>query len=635
MDGAQSHVYEFGDFRIDPARRLLMRRDGRRITLTPKAYDTLLYLVEHPGTVLDKDELMRAIWPHTVVEENNLTQSMSALRRALGEIRGENRFITTVPGRGYRFGAEVKKAIAVRPNLPTVANGSVHQTDNHQNRTLRLLLGAAGIAGLALAVFYFWLVNRSAVSAIPGDRKPVSSTIPARSIAVLPFKPLVAGQRDESLEMGMADTLIVRLSNLRKLTVRPFSSVRRFSGLEQDAQAAGRELGVEAVLEGQIQRWGDRMRVTARLIGSADGKQLWANQFDEQFTHIFTVQDSIAERVTSALALELTGEEQKQLAKHHTESPEAYQMYIYGRFYRNKRTEEGSRMAIEYFEAAIARDPNYALAYSGLSEGYIGLSVFGALSPKDAFPKAQAAALKALEIDDQIAESHVALAHYKAQAEHDWSGSERAYQRAIELNPSYADAYRLYAILLMESGREDAAFERINRAQEIEPISIPFNATLGFLYYWARRYDSAVEQLQKTIDLEEGHWLPRYWLAQVYAQKGLHAEALREAQKARSLSGDIGAAWVLGYVYAVSGKRSEALQEIKELLRLSKQRYVSPYDIAQIYAGLGEKDRSVEWLEKAYGDRSRGMDYLAVNPIFDRLRSDARFAALIRRLGRE
>jgi TolB-like protein len=476
----------------------------------------------------------------------------------------------------------------------------------------------------AAALYYLWPASTSNVS-----------TAPVRSIAVLPFKPLVADQRDESLEMGMADTLIARLSHSREVVVRPLNSVRRYTNLEQDPLSAGRELGVESVLDGHLQRMGDRIRVTARLVSVGDGKQLWAGQFDEKFSDIFAVQDAVSEKVAAALALRLTGEEQKQLTRHYTENAEAYRMYIYGRFYRNKRTEAGSRMAIKYFEEAIALDPNYALAYAGLSEGYIGLAVFDAMSPRDALPKAREAAVKALEIDDDIAESHVALAHFKAQLGRDWPGAEREYQRAIELNPGYADAYRLYAYLLMGARRADEAYARINQALKIDPTSVIFNYTLGILHYWARRYDQAVEQLRKTIDLEPSHWVAHYWLAQVYAQMGMYGEALSEAQKARDLSGDAGLSWVVGYVYAVAGRRAEAQQQIDALLKLSKQRYVSPYDIAEIYAGLADKDQAFTWLEKANEEWSPRMEFLNVNPALDILRSDARFTTLIKRLGRE
>jgi DNA-binding winged helix-turn-helix (wHTH) protein/TolB-like protein len=346
MNEAQSYIYEFGDFSVDTDKRLLVNRDGEAIPLTPKAFDTLQYLVEHPGTVLDKDELMQAIWPHTVVEENNLNQSISALRRALGESRGENRYITTVPGRGYCFVADVKKAAAIgltadNDSLSAAFHPS-SRIDSHKSRLLIILFCAMGVAVMGFSIFYFWPVVKTAISTAPDIATPIKPIMP-RSIAVLPFKPLVVDQRDESLEMGMADTLIVRLSNLRELIVRPISSVRKFSGLEQDALAAGRELGVEAVLDGQIQRWGDRISVTARLTRVGDGKQLWADQFNEKSTDILAVQNLIAEKVTSALVLKLTGEEQRLLTKRHTENAEAYKLYLRGRLYWNKRAPDDLR----------------------------------------------------------------------------------------------------------------------------------------------------------------------------------------------------------------------------------------------------------------------------------------------------
>lgn len=654
MNTPEKRFYDFGPFRIDAEKRTLLR-NGETVPLAPKAFDTLLMLAQHPGQVLEKDHLIEMLWPDSFVEEGNLTYNISAIRKALGESPNERRYIVTVPGRGYRFAADVKEAdhytsdvIVGRYTKSTLVIEDREQSEELEQKpkgllpafvssTARQKLVFIGIA-LAVAVigvtalYYLWPTSSSTVSTTPTVSTPINSSSPVRSIAVLPFKPLVEDQRDESLEMGMADTLIVRLSNLSKLTVRPVSSVRKFSGLEQDALAAGRELGVESVLDGHIQRWGDRIRVTTRLIEVGGGEQLWAAQFDEKFTDIFAVQDLISEKISSALALKLTGEELRRLTKHYTENAEAYQMYLYGRFYRNKRTEAGSKMAIEYFEGAIAKDPNYALAYSGLSEGYIGLAVYGAMSAKEACPKSRAAALKALEIDDQIAESHIALAHFKAQCDLEWSGAEMEYQRAIELNPGYADAYRLYALLLMQTGRHDEAFVKIKRALEIDPTSAIYNGALGFLHYFARRHDQAVEQLQKTIDMEPGHWVAHYWLALVYAQKGMYGGALSEAQKARDLSGDSGSSWVLGYVYALAGRRAEAQQQINELLELSKQRYVPPYDIAQIYAGLGDKDQAFAWLEKADEDRSRGMGFLNVNPVFDTLRSDARYAALTKRM---
>ena len=654
MSTHPQHLYEFGPFRLDTAEKVLLR-DGEPVPMTPKVFETLVALVERSGHLVEKDELIKAVWSDTCVEESNLTNNVYALRKMLGQEENGPRYIETVPKRGYRFTASVKEvspeALVIEkrtltrmvtkeiighdsPKKALIGTGEVlalKSTHLQQSKPRWLLIGVFMLLVALIASIALYRLWSSRATQIESG----SASQPAlRSIAVLPFKPLLSEGRDEVLEMGMADTMITKLGGLGEIAVRPISSVRRYAALEQDAVQAGKELGVEAVLDGSIQRLGGRIRVTARLVRVSDGKQLWSSRFDEKYTDIFVVQDAISEKVAQALALTLTGEQQKHLTQHYTENTEAYRMYLYGRFFRNKRTEAGSRMAINHFEAAIANDPNYALAYAGLSECYIGLSVFGAMPPKDAFPKAHAMALKALQIDDHIAESHVALAHFKNQSERDWSGAEKEYQRAIELNPGYADAYRLYAILLIEARREDEAFAKIERALEIDPTSVIYHATLGFLYYFARRHDQAIEQLQKTIDMEPTHWMAHYWLAQVYAQKGMHNEALSEGQKARDLSGDTGSLWVLGYVHAVAGRRAEAQQQINELLKLSQQRYVASLDIAQIYAGLGDKDQAFAWLEKADDERSRGMDFLNINPIFDALRSEPRFAALTKRIGR-
>jgi DNA-binding winged helix-turn-helix (wHTH) protein/TolB-like protein/Tfp pilus assembly protein PilF len=635
MNEAKSSIYEFAEFHVDAGKRLLMRSDGETVPLTPKVFDTLLYLVEHQGVVLDKDELMQAIWPDTVVEENNLNQSISALRRVLGESRGENRFIATVPGRGYRFVADVKAAAAPKriaeeesfaPAMPPE-----QRTDRHRGYLQFTFLAGIGIVGLAFALHYLW-PTRTAVLKAPTSSTPIPSVSLLRSIAVLPFKPLVADHRDESLEMGMADTLNFRMSSLRDVTVRPISSVRKFSGLEQDPVAAGRELGVESVLDGQIQKWGDRIRVTARLIGVGDAKQLWAGQFDEKFTDIFTVQDLISEKVISALALKLTAEEQKRLTKHYTENAEAYQLYINGRFYWEKRTLEGLKKAIEYFQQAIWKDQKYALAYAGLADSYALLGVFH-LPPKEAFPKAKDAALNALRIDDRLAEAHAAVGHIKVQYEYDWAGAEREYRRAIELNPNYATVHHFYALYLSEMGRFDESLAEIKRAQELEPSSLFIHSNRGAILYRARRYDEAINQLQSVLEMNPDFDYAHSVLGLAYLQKGMVEQAIAEFQK-RKMPGT-GGAGDLGQAYASSGRRNEALKEIDKLQELSKQRYVAPYNLALIYTSLGDKNNALEWLEKAYEDRSTLLIWIRVDPRLDSLRSEPRFKGVLRRMGLE
>lgn len=639
MNEPKNHIYEFGDFRIDAGRRLLLRSGGEPVPLTPKVFDTLLYLVEHSGVILDKDSLMAAIWPDIVVEENNLSQNIYTLRRVLGESRGEHRYIMTVPGRGYRFVADVRtdtngdepegtedswlrpdERQAVETNGEAASN--LNQRAGNQNRRdLSALLACIIVVGLGIAVFYFWRTRTQ-----PADATPI------KIIAVLPFKPLVAENRNESLEFGMADTLIARLSGSREVVVRPLSSVRRYTDLEQDSQAAGRELNVESVLDGHIQTWGDRIRVTARLVSVADGKQLWAGQFDEKFTDIFAVQDSISERVAEALTLPLSGNDRKRLTKRYTENAEAYQLYLKGRFFVGKRTLTQLRKGIEFYQQAIEVDPNYALAYAGLAQAYRALSLYD-VPPRETFPKAKAAAAKALEIDETLAEAYTSLGSIKFWFDWDWDGAEREFRRAIDLNPNNADAHRSYAHLLSNTGRHEEAITEMQRAREIDPLSLIINALEGMFLFHAGRDNEAIARFQKTFELDPNFWVAHVNLGQVYIRQKMYPEAIAELSKAREFSeGNTTAISLLGYALAVSGNREQARAVLDELNRLSNERYVPPNSIAMIYNGLDERDETLDWLEKAYEQRDVRMTFLKVDPKWDKLRSDPRFISLIKRM---
>jgi DNA-binding winged helix-turn-helix (wHTH) protein/TolB-like protein/Tfp pilus assembly protein PilF len=633
MSEPRSDVYQFGDFHLDAARRILSGRDGAPIPLTPKVFDTLQYLVEHHGAVLDKDELMRAIWPQTVVEENNLNQSISVLRRVLGEKRGEHRYIATVPGRGYSFVADVRRAASPEPvpeREPGDAASSPQRSAAKPKKRLSLiLLVGFGVVVSGLVIYQLWSARKTAGQTDPASATVAQPTARVRSIAVLPFKPLVANLRDESLELGMADTLIVRLSHFRDVRVLPISSVRKFGGLEQDPAEAGRELGVDAVLDGQIQRSGDSVRVTARLIGVGDGRQLWAGQFDEKFTDVFTLQDLISEKVVAALELRPTGEEQRRLKKHYTEKVEAYQLYLNGRFFWEKRTPEGLKRAIEYFGEAIDRDPDYALAYAGLADAHALLGVF-LLPPNEAFPKAREAALNALRLDDKLAEAHAALGHIKTQYEYDWAGAEREFLRAIELNPNYPNAHHWYPLVLSAQGRHDEALAEIRRAQELEPFSLFIHANVGVILCAARRYDEAISHLTRVLEMNPDFAHARGIRASAYLQMGMNDEAIAEFEKMPVMGA--GGFRDLGLAYALAGRRKDALKEIERLQELSKQHYVPPYSLSIIYAGLGDKDKALEWLEKSYEDRSTRLVWIKVDPRLDSLRSEPRFTELLRRM---
>jgi DNA-binding winged helix-turn-helix (wHTH) protein/TolB-like protein len=510
MSRETPQVYEFGPFRLDARKRLLWR-GGEVVPLTPKVFETLRVLVERRGQQVTKDELMREVWGETIVEETNLTANISHLRKALGEKKSDHQYIVTVPGEGYRFVAGVKEIGGERTALIAQegarASIPIEEEENGVQEEERFIAAARGerrlwprvmTACVLLAVLIAAAVHRLGTRQ-PEAPAPSGASVPINSIAVLPFKPLAASNRDEPLELGMAETLITRLSNLKEVTVRPMSAVRRYTGLEQDAAAAGRELRVESVLDGNIQRAGDRIRVSVRLVRVGDGKQLWAEAFDESFKDIFAVQDSISERVAGALALKLTGEERERLAKRHTKNSEAYQLYLRGRYFWNRGTEEGLRKAIEHFLQALEKDPDYALAYTGLADSYALLGVYGLIPMRESHPKAREAATRALEFDEKLGEAHASLAAVLIDYYWDWAGAERHLERALELNPNYATAHSMYANYLKAFGRFGEAIEEAKRAQGLDPVSPSSNLTLATTYYFARQYDQAIEQSQGAV----------------------------------------------------------------------------------------------------------------------------------------
>ncbi len=476
---------------------------------------------------------------------------------------------------------------------------------------------ALALVVLALVIYHSWA------------QQPLPA-MPIKSIAVLPLKPLVADSRDESLEMGMADTLITRLSNLRQIIVRPMSAVRRYSGLEQDPVAAGREQGVDAVLDGSIQKSGERVRVTVRLISTADGQQLWADKFEDKFTDIFSVQDSISERVAAALAVKLSGEEKKQLTKRYTENAEAYQLYLKGRYFASKWTPEGFKKGIEYLNLAIAIDPNYALAYDGLAYCYYN-SFY--IPFKEAMTKGREFAKRALEIEPTLAEAHVSLGLINTWLDYDWPAAEREFKKAIDLKPNYASAHLWYGVYLSYLERSAESIAEIKRAIELDPLSAEANTGLGVVLFYARRYDEANEQIRKTLDLEPNFWFARLHLARVHQKRGELPAAVAELEKTKLIEGaSTEVLSALGYAYAMSGKNDQAQKIIIELKNQSKQSYVPPYNIATIYAGLGEKDQAFAYLEKEYSEGAYYMNLLKVDPELDSLRSDPRYSDLLRRM---
>jgi TolB-like protein/DNA-binding winged helix-turn-helix (wHTH) protein/Tfp pilus assembly protein PilF len=651
MIGLQTKtIYQFGPFRLDPAEHLLLKED-RPVSLTPKAFETLAVLIRHSGHLVGKDELLKSVWPDSTVEEGNLSTIIHRLRKTLGDDRSECRYIETVSKLGYRFIAEVSETreevdaspitrgsafggAATGPApLPETRGAPLVEAARKIRASLPglpvLALGAL-VIGLAAALFWVWNAREQ-----PAPGKDAAAALPVKSVAVLPFKTLNVGKDDEYLSLGLADALITSLSHTRQLIVRQTGAVSKYAKVEKDPLEAGREQGVEAVLDGQIQRAGERVRVTARLVRTSDGAPLWADRFDEAFTHIFTIEDAIAEKVARSMLRSLNaGDERKPITKPHTPNNEAYQAYLKGRYFWNKRTVASFRQAAVNFEEATRLDPNYALAYAGLADTYTLLSFFTIAAPKEAFPKARAAADKALSLDPSLAEAYVALGQVKSFYEWDWRGAEEQFQQGIAFNPNDPNPHHWRSLNLMAMGRLEEARAAMQRALALDPLLLISNVNLGRIDYYAGRYDQAVEQYRRAIELDANFARAHLRLGMAYVQRGQHREALAEFEKTREIAGDTPqVAACIAHALAVSGKKSEARAALAELERRAARQYVPPYDIAMIFAGLGEKEQAFAWLEKAYADHSSEMIYFKVEPMLTPLRSDPRYHDLLRRMG--
>jgi serine/threonine protein kinase/tetratricopeptide (TPR) repeat protein len=487
----------------------------------------------------------------------------------------------------------------------------------------RAVIGIAAvalIAGLAAAGWFYGFSERG------------GATID--SVAVLPFVNASADPNTEYLTDGITESLINSLSQLPHLKVMSRDSAFMYEGKETDARTAGQALGVRAVLKGRVMQRGENLDISAELVDARDNTHIWGQQYSRKQSDIFALQGEIAKEITTMLRTQLSGEDEKHMAKSYTANPEAYQDYLKGRYWWNKRTEEGFRTGIEYFQQAIAKDPTYALAYAGLADSYSLLADYGLVAPIEAYPKAKDAALKALEIDDTLAEAHTSLAWIKANYDWDWAAARKDHQRAIELNPNYATAHQWYGVVLYRMGRLKEALPEVKRALELDPLSLVINRNLAEAFYCGREYDQAIEQFRKTLGLDPNFVTAHATLGDAYVQKSMYKESIVEFEQALVISsGNTQALSGLGHAYAAAGRRPEAQTVLDKLNLLSKQRYVSAGFRARIYAGLGEKDLAFEWLEKAYADRNINAGVgIKLDPVYDPLRSDPRFQDLLRRM---
>lgn len=572
-----AQVYEFGDFRLDAGKRLLLRRDNTPVRLTPKAYETLAYMVEHIGTVLGKDELMRAIWPDTAVEENNLTQNISLLRRVLGEGRGDHRYIATLPGRGYQFVAQ----------------------------------------------------TRVAAKAVHGQGPEVTS------IAVLPLMNVTADPDCEYFADGLAEDFINALSKLPGVRVAARTSAFAFKERQAHVRQIADQLGVKLILEGSVRKSGNRLRITAQLVNAADGFQLWSERYDREIDmrDIFAVQDEITLAVVDALKLKLPSGEQSAVLKHPTENVRAHELYLKGRFHLFRMTRSGIEAGIPYFEKAIEADPSYALARVGLAHAYrmFGLSLDKPTS--EVGPKAKSAAFEAIAIDNNLAEAHAVLAFNMFWYEWDWSAAEKHFKRALELNPNSPDTLWMYAHLPSNMGRHQEGLAAVARARELDPLSGLVNAMEGQFLLHAGRTEEAIARLQEALALDPQSRVAHLFAASAYIEQGLFAEAVSEASIARALTPENTQALAFeAFANAKLDKRAEARDALEALLKISGERYVPPYNIALVYNGLGEPSEALAWLDLGFEQRDPKMVFLKVEPKWKNLRDHPRFIALLNRI---
>ena len=605
--------HKFNGFRIDGARRLLVDSEENPVSLTPKVFDLLLYLVENRGRLLSKDELMSAIWPDTVVEESNLTQNISILRRALGDVKGDNSFIATVPGRGYKFVADVttdeRAKSEAEPEQTKLVGGS--------GRRMAYVSAILAAAAVVVGIFYLFASKRTTAEA-------------PKVLAILPFKPLVSDSSDEALEMGMTDTLIARMSSNPGLILRPLSSVRQFSRADVDPQTAGHKLGADTVLEGSVQRWGDKIRVNVRLISVDSGEPLWSATFDDKYTDIFTVEDAISSKVADALRLRLA----RPAGGGQTQNVEAYRLYLQGRLFQFRSTPQDIRQAIAFYEQALELDPNYALAYAGIADSYRMLPITSDVAASEAFPKSKEAALKALELDNRSSQSHVVLGYVYSWYEWNWPAAEDEMRKAIELDPNNADAHRGLSLLLTVLGRHDEAITEMRQARTLDPLSLPTNALEAQTLFYAGRKDEAIDRLNKTFEIDPNFWIARLMLARIYISENRWSDALTELEKARIASGgNTEAISLAAYSLARLGRADEARNKIDELRERSDANYIPAYNIALAYNGLGDTEQAIKWLQDAVERHDVRVILLKVDHKWDNLRSDSRFISIMNKVG--
>lgn len=636
-----ARCYSFDRFHLD-AENHALSKDGAPVALTRKTIELLIVLVEHGGRVLSKAELLKMLWAEVAVEEANLSQNVYLLRKALGENADQPRFIKTIPKRGYSFVAEATACGVVETDVPerlSAADGDATRSERAATSGARGLLSrrplsVVAVAALIVATLAFALLLSR------GGREP--RTPPeVRSLAVLPFKILGAGAGDDSpLALGLTDTLITRLGNSRQLRVLPTSAVFKYAGGDFDPVEVARRLGVDAVMTGTVQRDGGRVRVTVQLFDAHSGRLLWAEPFEAEGGNVFKIQDTTAERVARGLNIKLGATGKEVLSRRHTGNPGAYEAYLRGVYFWNKRTRESLNLSVRYFQEATEKDPEYARAHAGLADALGVTARHGhAVSGRDeVFERAKAAALRALELDEGSAEAHTALGMIYKNYELDSARAEREYRRALELDPNYSTAHSRYGLLLLHRGDLDGALERMRSAYELDPLSRVSNTNMGAIHFHRREYDEAAVYYRRSIEIEPADYMAVGSLAEVYEMQGRLDEAVAKFAEAVAASegkpGHYQLLGDLGFAFAKAGRRAAALDVLRKLRGLPDEGEAEWPEI-KIHVGMGESDRALELLERGASRRSPWVYNIPVildlrfGARYDPLRATPRFAALV------
>lgn len=631
-------------------------KNGMRTNLPEQPRQILAILLKKPGELVTREDLRKALWPSdTFVDfEHSLNTAMMRLREALGDSSENPRFIETLPRRGYRFIAPVETTVA-SPVRETKGGEPAPSADSDMPESggrqdvgeLRAQLSAkqwkGKIADLprallaggllvvclgAITLLTLHYMRNASATELETDR--------INSVVVLPLENLSPDKNEDYFADGMTDELIARLATVSSLRVLSRTTAMAYKGTHKSLPEIARELNIGAVVEGAVVRSGDHVRITAELVQVPADRHIWAETYESPIGDSLALQNQVATAIVNAIRIKLTPVEQKQLATARPVSTDSYEDYLKGRYYySNNRSSEGLTKAIEYFRKATQEDPRNALAYSGLANCYatMGSTLVGTMPSLEAAAKARAAALKAIEIDSNLAEAQVALSTVQIKYDWDWAQAAKGFQRAIELNPSYSTAYQRYSLYLMAMGRMQESVIQINHARELDPLSVSVNFSLGWRLYMAHQYDQAIEQLRNTIELEPNFAVAHVILGQAYEQKGFHDQAIAELQNAAAISdGTPLALAALGHAYATMGRKTEAQAVLYRLLHPPKKNYVSPFYVAVVYEGLGRQEEAMDWLDKAYENRSNGLIFLKVDPELDGLRANLRFRALQRKL---